>query len=326
MNTNQKLNIFKVSNSSQSKNNCFLGNKTYLDKDNTLNNTSSFYPLKPVEAKKSHPSKNFLESDSNNFFTIEEGEVIEENLNTINYNAQNTLTNIYTKVTLSNTREMQLPTITDQNENFAQEKNTRYKQTDNVREIIKNKFFRNIVDLVKEELIRLKMIDNSKIKKIIERMKPLEDNLKVKNKFTNKTEKVKDIFCTEENPDFFYKNNNKKTKTYIPIEQFQKNNDNNKEIINQIEDMYLKIEENEYQKIKDNIIVLYKIFNINLRSLFIEYIKSETKDRKLFKNFKTLEVEVNRQKKIKKRNTEYIKIMTKVAFNLAFSKKYTNEE
>ena len=321
MNTKKKLNIFKVSKSSQPNKNCILGNKTYRGKDNSLNNIFSLYPPQSVEAKKSLQSKNFLESYSNNYFTIEEQGVIEESLHTINYNMQNTLNNINTKLTMPNTREVHLAPITDGNENFSPERSRRYKQTDNVREIIKNKFFRNIVDLVKEEFIRLKMIDNSKIKKIIERMKPLEDNLKLKNKFTNKTEKVKDIFYTEKNPEFFYKNKNKKTKTYIPIEQFKKNNENNKEIINQIEDMYEKIEENEYQKIKDNIIVLYKIFNINLRTLFIEYIKSESEDKKIFKNFKTLEIEVNRQKKIKKRNTEYIKIMTKVAFNLAFSKK-----
>ena len=321
MNTKQKLSIFKVSNSSQQNKNSFLGNKAYRGKDNTLNNIFSLCPSQSVEAKKFNPSKNFLESYSNNNFTIEDQRVIEESLHTINYNMQNTLTNINTKMTMSNSREMQLATITDENEDLALERSRRYKQTDNVREIIKNNFFRNIVDLVKEELIRLKMLDNSKIKKIIERMKPLEDNLKLKNKFINKTEKVKDIFCTEKNPQFFYKNKNKKTKAYIPIEQFEKNNDNNKEIINQIEDIYEKIEELEYQKIKDNIIVLYKIFNINLRTLFIEYIKSEPEDKKLFKNFKTLEVEVNRQKKVKKRNRGYIKIMTKVAFNLAFSKK-----
>lgn len=231
MNSKQKLNIFKVTNSSQPNKNCFLGNKTYRGKDNSLNNIFSLFPPKSVEAKKSYQSKNFLESYSNNYFTIEEGGVIEESLHTINYNMQITLNNINTKLTMPNTREVQLATITDGNENFSPERNRRYKQTDNVKDIIKNKFFRNIEDLVKEEFIRLKMIDNSKIKKIIKRMKPLEDNLKLKNKFTNKTEKVKDMFCTEKNPEFSYKNKNKKTKTYIPIEQFKKNNDNNKEII-----------------------------------------------------------------------------------------------
>ena len=151
-------------------------------------------------------------------------------------------------------------------------------------------------------------------------MKPLEDSLKSKYLFMNGSQKVKDMFYTDKSLEIFYKGNNQKTKKYIWFEEFTKKNNNNKEIINQIEDMYEKIEENEYKLIKDNILVLYKIFNTDIRLLFIDFTKSD-KNKKLFIHFKTLDDVVDEQKKRKKRAKAYRKAMVKISFNLAFKKK-----
>ena len=266
-----------------------------------------------------HPEDRKSQSSVDIFIKNEEFKEKKENFQN-NNNILNNKISLNNKIISQNKGLLKLVDIKSENKNnFYRRKNEH--RPDNIRDVIINAFFKRIEILVKKELGILKKIDKSKIKKLIEKMKPLEDSLKSKNLFMNGSQKVKDMFYTNKNLEIYYKEKNQKTKKYIWFDEFEKKNKNNKEIINQIEDMYEKIEENEYQKIKDNILVLHKIFNTDIRLLFIDFTKSD-KNKQLFIHFKTLDDVVAEQKKKKKRDKEYIKAMVKISFNIAF-KKYT---
>ena len=244
----------------------------------------------------------------------EEERVEGENIQNMHANINNKTRNEKTRTTLPNTEEIKLM---EKNNVTKKDKAIR---KDNARNTVMSWYFKSLFNYVIKEYYKLKYLklneyEFSWVKKDFQRMLPLENQLRTKENFNVKSKiskKVKDILYTEKNPETFYTKKNQKTNRYIHIEQFKKNNDINKEIINKIEDLYEKKNKKISQKIKDNISNLYNIFNSKINAMYAEYIDMHNKRKP--ENFRSIEVDLNKLCQ----TTDNVDILLGESFNLAY--------
>ena len=268
-------------------------------------------------------------SKSNNFNLYNEEEEDEERIldnenipNTAN-NKENNNINRNTKTTLPNSNYIELMERNNKIEN-KKKKNSKGIRSDDLNDVIKNAFFNSVYKFVYKNITDLKlMIKREKIQvsifnKNIEKMIPLTNELKKKPKYFKVHEQcskqVKDMFITDENPEYFYRKKNKKTENYININEFKKNNNNNKEIINMIEEMYNNKDDKKYKKIKDNISLLFDILNKNLNKMFLEFLDSENLNK--LKNFE--HIDKIQKEMYSNKSEEYLKEFHHISSKIAF--------
>ena len=126
---------------------------------------------------------------------------------------------------------------------------------------------------------------NQKLARIIkdvafEKIIPFLENLYNKKEFKNAlSKKIKDLLYTSNDLEFLILNKSKqkyKNKKYI--NKCIDNNKNNLKIIEQIEKMKNNINKKNYIKIKDNILILYRLlFNTSLKDMYLQYITLDNK-------------------------------------------------
>ena len=197
---------------------------------------------------------------------------------------------------------------------------------DNIKEKIKKSFFNSIFNLANEELKRLKKIKPNYFTSNFEKVLPLLNQFNNSKRFKIAlTNEVKYIFFTNENIELFYKDKNKtkdkdknkdKAKNKTKIDELKRRNNNNKEIINKIEELKKNISEKDEENVKKSILILNEIFNISLKDIYLEYINQPNKKKIKIPKFYTIKEEKERQKKEYDKDEQYIKKFISIALNL----------
>ena len=207
------------------------------------------------------------------------------------------------------------------NNHFLNKKRTNKKRPkhdkekiDNIYQKIKNAFFNSIFALANQKLARI--IKDAAFEKII----PFLENLYNKKEFKNAlSKKVKDLLYISNDLEFLILNKSKqkyKNKKYI--NKCIDNNKNNLKIIEKIEKMKNNINKKNYIKIKDNILILYRLlFNTSLKDMYLQYITLDNKKR-LFENFDTIAIEFDKIREEKNKDINYLIKFSDASIKLIF--------
>ena len=185
--------------------------------------------------------------------------------------------------------------------------------SDNRKEKIKTSFFNSIFNMVIDDLKKFKKIKPKYIIPNIEKIKPILDSFKKDENFQNAlSQKVKNIFYTDESLEKYFNKSFIKKKDFKNISnELILKNKNNKEIIDKIEEICQKLNEEKNKEIKAYSLKLNEIFNIKLKDIYLQYISNK----KYFTNFNTLENEIENQRK-KGKDYNYLKLFKQKAFDL----------